>query len=380
MSIRKREWLTNKGVPKEAWVVDYVDQAGKRHLKTFPTQKEAKAWNVTAAHEVSQGVHTADSQSITVAEAWEAWLAECEANRLERGTILQRRQHLELHVKPYIGGDKLSKLTMPRVSDFDAQLRDAGRSLSMRRKVVTNLKTVLTFCQIRGWVAQNVARGFKVKDNDQRGKALKLREGVDYPSRVEVRTLLDNVSQGWARALLVTVIFTGLRASELRGMPWANVDLDAGILHVRQRADRWGTIGKPKSKAGNRDIPLAPMVVNTLRHWRAECPASDKDLVFPNGAGNVENHSNILQRVWGPLQVRCGMVNSEGVARYGFHKLRHVAASLFIAHLGWTPKRLQEVMGHSSITMTFDLYGHLFEDHDGDREAMKKLEAAVVAA
>jgi integrase len=60
--------------------------------------------------------------------------------------------------------------------------------------------------------------------------------------------------------------------------------------------------------------------------------------------------------------------------------LRHAAASLFIAHLGWTPKRVQTVMGHSSIAMTFDLYGHLFEDHDADREAMKKIEAAVIAA
>jgi integrase len=69
--------------------------------------------------------------------------------------------------------------------------------------------------------------------------------------------------------------------------------------------------------------------------------------------------------------------SSEG---YGFHALRHAAASLFIAHLGWTPKRVQTVMGHASIQMTYDRYGHLFEDRESDREAMKKLEAAVVAA
>ena len=66
--------------------------------------------------------------------------------------------------------------------------------------------------------------------------------------------------------------------------------------------------------------------------------------------------------------------------RYGIHKLRHVAASLFIAHLGWTPKRLQEIMGHASITQTFDLYGHMFEDHEGDQDAMKRLEASIGAA
>ncbi len=336
MSIRKRKWTTGRGIPKESWIVDYVDQSGKRRLKTFSTKKDADAWNVTAAHQVQQGVHTPDSQSRTVAEAWEAWIADCEANSLERSTIVQRRQHLALHVKPFIGSDKLSKLTMPRVEEFDCILRDNGRSLAMRRKVNTNLKTVLTFCQRKGWVAQNVAQGFKIK-SDQRHKAVKLREGVDYPSRAEVRTLFDKVSAGRNRALLVTAVFTGLRASEARGLPWKNVDLDTGILYVRQRADLWGKIGKPKSKAGNRDIPLAPMVVNTLRQWRVECPASDQDLVFPNGAGNVESHSNLLQRFWEPVQIACGMVDASSTARYGFHKLRHVAASLFM--LTWGGRR-----------------------------------------
>lgn len=379
MSIRKRTW--NKGEPNEksAWVVDYVDQHGKRRLKTFGTKKEADAWNVTAAHEVKHGIHTADSESLTVAEAWAAWIEDCGANGLERGTIQQRQQHLNLHVKPFIGSDKLSRLTMPRVIEFDAMLRDAGRSLSMRRKVVTNLKTVLTFCQGRGWVAQNVARGVRVKV-DKRATKVKLREGVNYPSRAEIRMLMDNARPGRDRTLLITLILTGLRASEARGLPWTNVDFDKATIYVRQRADKWGTIGKPKSEAGHRNIPLAPMVVNVLRQWKAACPASAADLVFPNGAGNVESHSNLRKRFWEPLQARCGIAGEMGGGRYGIHKLRHVAASLFIAHLGWTAKRVQEVMGHSSISMTFDLYGHLFEDRAGDDEAMKRLEAAITAA
>lgn len=68
------------------------------------------------------------------------------------------------------------------------------------------------------------------------------------------------------------------------------------------------------------------------------------------------------------------------VARYSFHSLQHAAANLFIAHPGWTPKRVQIVLGHASIQMTFDRYGYPFEDRDNGREAMKKLEAAVLAA
>ena len=84
--------------------------------------------------------------------------------------------------------------------------------------------------------------------------------------------------------------------------------------------------------------------------------------------------------MWIPLQVRWGLTDSAGNHRYGFHMLRHAACSLFIAYLGWTPKRISTVMGHSSITSTFNLYGHLFENKEADKEAMQKLEAAIDAA
>ena len=117
---------------------------------------------------------------------------------------------------------------------------------------------------------------------------------------------------------------------------------------------------RPKSKAGKRDIPLAPIVANALRQWQIDCPKGALDLVFPNGRGNVESLTNIYKRCWQPLHVKCGLVADSGEKdaegkpimepRYGFHMLRPAAASLFIQYLGWTPKRLQTVMGHSRST------------------------------
>jgi integrase len=327
---------------------------------------------------VQQGTHTPASTSITLAEVFERWIEHCEAEGLEFGTIKQRRQHLNLHIRPFVGGRRLSELTMPAIHQFDAQLRKAGRSIAMRRKVLTNLKTALTFAQRQGLVAQNVARGIKLKAEDRRG-AGRLKEGRDFPTKAEIKALIDKAPARW-RPLIVTAIFTGMRASELRGLRWQDVDLDTGVVHVRQRADAWHHIGSPKSAAGTRDIPLVPMAINALRQWRVGCPKGDLDLMFPNGAGNVESQGNILNRVWGPLQRSCAITDDNGRGRYTFHALRHAAASLFIAHLGWTPKRVQSVLGHASISMTFDRYGHLFADPAGDREAMKKLEAAIVAA
>ena len=374
-SIRKRKF----GTDKEAWIVDYRDQHGKRHLKTFPTKKAAEAWKVNALHEVQQGIHTAASVSKTIEEAWRLWMADCEANNLEFGTVRQRRQHLTHHVVPFIGRLRLADLTTPMVYDFDSKLRNDGRSLAMRRKVLTNLKTMLSFAQGRGLVAQNVARGVRIKIENRESTSGPLRAGVDFPTMAELNVLIEQCTGRW-RPFIITAIFTGMRLSELRGLRWGDVDIEAGQIHVRQRADAWAKLGPTKSKAGKRDILLAPLVINTLKQWRAECPQGELDLVFPNTRGNIETMPNIHARCWTPLQIKCGLTDDAGSARYGFHMLRHAAASLFIKYLGWTPKRLQAVMGHASITMTFDRYGHLFENVEADRDAMAKIEAAVRAA
>jgi integrase len=337
---------------------------------------------VNAQNEVRHGTHSPASASITVAECFQQWIDHCEAEGLEFGTIRQRRQHLRLHVEPFIGRERLSALTMPRVADFDTELRDAGRSIAMRRKVLTNLKTAIGFAQRRGRVAQNVARGVGLRGEDQRASRGPMRAGQDFPSKAELRAMLDKVGAK-PRAFIATLMFTGMRISEVRGLPWRDVDLEAGVIHVRQCADAWGRIGRPKSKAGSRDIPLAPIVVNALRGWQAECPKGSLNLVFPTRNGRVQTLQNLRRNIYVPLQQACCITvdgTATSKAKYGFHALRHAAASLFIAHLGWTPKRVQVVMGHAKISMTYDLYGHLFDDPEADREAMKKIEAAVLAA
>jgi integrase len=148
-------------------VADYRDQQGVRRLKTFSTKKEADAWLDQAKHEIRQGTHTAPSASRTVAEAWGLWLDDCVASGLERSTINQRQQHLEHHIKPFIGSVKLANLNTPGLYAFDRELREAGRSQIMRQKVMTNVGSMLTFAQGRGLVAQNVARGIKIKRDER---------------------------------------------------------------------------------------------------------------------------------------------------------------------------------------------------------------------
>lgn len=388
--VRKREWTSPKGESKAAWVVDYFDQAGKRHLKTFDRKKDADAFLSQTTVEVRSGVHTADSGSITVEEAGRLWLAACDARGLERTTVDAYRQHLRIHINPLLGRVKLSQLTAPRLRDFEDKLRtgESARSPAMLKRIIGSLGFMLADAQERGLVARNVVRD--LRSNRKRGgerhaerrQKGKLKVGVDIPTRAEVKAIVDALEGKW-RPILLTAIFTGLRASELRGLRWSDVDFDARELHVRQRADRYNVIGKPKSEAGERTVPLPPIVVNTLREWKLACPSHNPlGLVFPTGTGRIEYHSNIAHRGLGGAQLSAGVTvpikGPDGkpalAPKYpGLHALRHFYASWCINRrvdggLELPAKVVQERLGHSSITMTLDVYGHLFPRGDDAAE------------
>ncbi len=380
MSVRKRTWTTSRGEKKEAWLVDYSDQHGERHIQTFARKKDADEYHAQVNVDVRQGVHTAHGKSLTVAEAAEDWIGFVKLEGRERSTVAQYRQHVDHHIKPRIGREKLAKLTTPRINAFRDDLL-AGMSRAMAKKVLTSLKSLLRDAKRRGNVAQNVALDVSIS-KDKRAKR-KLRVGVDIPTTDEVRRIIQ-AATGKHRPLLLTAIFTGLRSSELRGLRWADVDLKRGELHVRQRADRWNAIGKPKSESGDRTIPLGPLVLNTLKEWKLACPKGDHGLVFPNGKGRLENHGNIVKRILGPVQVAAGVVNSKGGAKYGgTHAFRHFYASWCINRkkdggLELPMKTVQQRLGHSSIVMTSDVYGHLFPRGD-DGSEMAEAEKLLLA-
>jgi len=368
MSVRKRSWTSPSGEAKSAWQADYTDQNGVRRRETFTTKKDADAFLLKARVEIKDGVHTADRASITVADAGARWLAHCETRGLERTTVDAYRDHVALHIAPYLGNVKLSALAIPTVTQLQDRLRADGRSPAMVRKARIALGAILKFSQKRGLVAQNVVRALG-RDDDQPTERhdTSAHVGVDIPTREEMRAVVDSVT-GRYRALLVTATFTGLRASELRGLRWSDLDLKRGELHVRQRADRFGKMGPPKSKAGTRTIPLMPMVVNVLREHKLASAANDLDLVFPNSKGKVD-HLNTIAEGWQAAQIAAG-VTRDGAAKYpGLHSIRHFFASWCINRradggLELDPKRVQGYMGHSTIVMTMDVYGHLFPHSD----------------
>ena len=155
----------------------------------------------------------------------------------------------------------------------------------MAKKVLGSLKAILKDAKRRGNVAQNVAADVSITTSGR--EQPKLHVGRDIPTRDEIQRIIDAAWPGRGRALLMTAALTGMRASELRGLRWSDVDLAKRQIHVRQRADRYRKIGHPKSAAGTRAIPIGDMVVNTLREWKLQCPKGAENLVFPTGVGTI---------------------------------------------------------------------------------------------
>jgi integrase len=409
MSVRKRTWTT-KGETREAWIVDYTDAGGTRRLKTFKRKRDADTFAASTRIELGKGTHVADRATVTVAEAAAAWMERGENAGLERSTLAAYRSHVELHIGPFIGRTKLNRLTVPGVQAFAQQLRDNDRSPALVRKVLASLTGIVDDAIGEGIATHNPVRDSAPHRRSKRhGKATardvkRLEVGVDIPSPAEVRAILT-AAAGWLRPFLMVAAMTGLRASELRGLAWVDVDLVKGILTVRQRADRWGVMGEPKSAAGRRTIPLPPSVVTALKEWKLACPLyrERKDgpgklwLVFPNSVGKTFELSHITARHYWPLLIAAGVavprappeLDGDGkpamAAKYpGLHCLRHFfcswcAAPVKDGGLGLPLKTVQVRMGHSKLAITADRYGHLFPSTD-DAELLAAGEKALLGS
>jgi integrase len=376
------------------WQAGYVDGAGKRRFKMFTKKSEADAWLVETRHDVARGLHTPSSVSPTVKEAGALWLKHCEEKGLERMTVKGYEEHVELHINPFIGAKKLSDMTVPAIHSFADQLREAGRSPEMIRRVVRSVGSIFKEARRRGLsnTAPTAGLDLDLPDRDDPRPII--------PTKAELQAIICGAAGRW-RPVMLVAIFCGLRASELRGLSWSNIDFDAKQISLTQRADASHRIGKLKSKSGYRSIPCPPIVINALREWKLVCPKRDTgkkdaagepikvlDLVFPNGLGNVESHSNLIERGLDPILTEAGLTEERPLLRrdrkqviddagqpktvaagkYGMHSLRHACASLWIES-GYNPKQIQRLMGHSSIKVTFDVYGHLFSDSEADQRA-----------
>ncbi|WP_342361431.1 tyrosine-type recombinase/integrase [Terrarubrum flagellatum] len=404
VSVKKRSWTTN-GVKRQGYRVRYVDDKEVQRQRTFPTLREANDFRDELVGALGDGTHVPDAESLTVAEAAENWLAACKVGRegrppLEASTMRAYTAHVERFIKPKLGKRWLNDLRKPMMVKFRDELLLDGNSPGMVKRVMGAMSNMLKWCSHRGEIANNVAYGVTVATSKRHAAE---EEPFILPPKDVVREMLSAADRWcakppgvvirgkmtsmeritveraiWWRAILAVLVGAGTRVSEALGMPIDGLIRQKQQLEIKQRADEFGKIGLPKSAAGFRKIPVDAAVFGFIDEWLAVRPkilgeGMKSDLLFCNGPGKAELYRNLHRRFWTPLLIEVGaarqVTGADGKERvdadFGIHALRHFHASLCIA-AGMEAKTLQARMGHSSIQVTMDIYGHLFEDHEAE--------------
>jgi integrase len=400
MSVAQRTWTTKSG-DHTAWVVRYDDADGKQRQKTFKRKRDADAWEAQTKVDLRKGIHRPDSTSVTVAEAGKLWLDRCKAEELEPRAIVGYQSHLLLHIVPAevsqgipngwsgkLGEVRLSRLTTPQCEAFKdyvlaIPLRNrlhqilAGKTISraMARHIFFSFKAILKDAQRRGLIAFNPAQPIRL--DPKRRERAPIGIGEEIPDRPDVRAILTAAIGRWY-TIILTAAFTGLRSSELRGLVWPNIDLERQLIEVRQRADEKAQIGPCKSQSGYRTIPIGYDLVEELRRWKLICPTGPLNLVFPDDRGNVLHVGAVYEQLCA-IQHRITMERPDGKAKYTVHGLRHFFASIMIDE-GTPPKRLQQLLGHATLAMTTDTYGHLFPAGEAEANRINSAVASVLTS
>jgi integrase len=308
-----------------------------------------------------------DAGTLTVGQWLDSWLSDCvrplvDADKLAYSTYKRYAGIVGKHLKPALGRRKLKDLTRAEVRKLYAA---KGETLSPRSVdyIHVTLQTALSRAVRDDLIPRNVAAGERPHStrhaSPDRVKAL---------SPAQVRALLDAARGTRNEALYVVALHTGLRQGELLGLRWA--DVDGGKVAVRRALKitaRGLGFGPPKNKASRRSVTLNRTAAGALRAHKvrqnqeriAAREWHDMGLVFPNRVGKPSDPTNLYYREHKPLFTRAGL---EG---FTFHALRHTFATALFSR-GEHPKRVQSLLGHSSITQTMDTYSHVIDDIGGD--------------
>jgi integrase len=253
---------------------------------------------------------------------------------------------LRVHIIPAVGALRLSDVKRKHVQDIADRLHAADKSPSTIRNAIMPLRVIYRRAIRVGEVAATPCGNLDLPA--VRGRRDRI------PSPIEAAALIAALPES-DRALWATALYAGLRRGELRALEWDDLDLGAGVIRVRRSMDARGSIIEPKSAAGTRAVPIAKVLrahlaAHRLRNGSARYVFGAGDRSFaPDGVAKRAG------RAWANAQLD----------PIGLHDARHAASSVLIA-AGVNVKALSAYLGHASITITLDRYGHLFPGNEDE--------------
>lgn len=359
-SIYQRGRRSGHGDGRWVGTVDLGWRDGKRVRRTVYGKTRAEASDkLDALRQKLQGGLAPAPARLTVESYLVDWLASTKTT-IRPATVASYESLVRVHVVPAIGRIRLARLT---VADVERMLRDASASgLSPRR--VAMIRAVLRRALGRAVKHRLIPANVAALADGPRQE----RHEIQPFNPDEARAFLAAAKGHRFEAAYVVALMTGLRSGELRGLEWADINLEARTLTVRRALQRiegkWDRV-EPKSRAGRRVVPLAPMVAEILT-WHRIAQDRDRelmgedwigsawDLVFTTRIGTPIDDANIGRA----FQALCV---SAGLRRVRLHDLRHSAATFWLASK--IPARVvADMLGHSQVGLTLQVYSHVLPE------------------
>ncbi len=339
----------------------YQAQAYSRRDKTtlrksFPTLAAAKAWRVDAQAAIRRGLMRGPGDT-TIREAGKALVAGIKdgsirnrsGERYKPSVIRDYERQLRLYIEPELGAKKLADLSRVEVQDFADRILATGLDPSTVKNCLMPLRVIYRRAFARSEVAINPTSGLELPA--ARGSRQRI---ADPPEA----TALIEALRPQERALWALALYSGLRRGELWALRWEDVDFEAGVIHVRRSWDVHAGEIEPKSGAGIRRVPIASVLRSFLLEQKLPNGGRPEHRVLADANNRLCDSTTLTmkaKRRW----------KHAGVQPIGLHECRHTFASLMIA-AGVNAKALSTYIGHASIAITMDRYGHLMPGREAE--------------
>ncbi len=337
---------------------------GKRKRFYGETAKEVREQLTAFLRALDQGEPISLNRQ-TVGQFLEKWLTETARPKIRPSTYVSYQSKVANYLIPALGKHQLTKLTPQQVQTMMNEMSERGlspRSVQYARAV---LRKALNQAMKWGLVVRNVAT------LSEPPRVVRPEMKILHPE--QARQFLDTVRGDRLAAFYAVALSLGLRQGEALGLRWQDVDLDGGTLHVRV-ALQWlsghaPTLVEPKTRQSRRSLALPPALVAQLKahrtrqkeerllagqRWQGE----EWGLVFPNTLGGPLSKFTLHGQFKRHL-------HNAGLPDVRFHDLRHSCASLLLAQ-GIHPRVVMEILGHSTIALTMNVYSHVLPQTQRD--------------
>lgn len=344
--------------------VRYYGPDGKRRAKTFTRRREADQFAATVEADKSRGQWVDPAQTRTRFATYVASYLDT-LSHLRPSSRLKVEGHLRNYVLPTFGGLRVGDIRPNDVRVWVAAMLGTGLSPATVKAVVGTFSRIVNQAVADGLVARSPVLGLQLP-REGRGEEMHVLEPQEIAA-------LASVIDPRFRTLIFTAAYTGLRWSELAALKVQSLDLLKGVVHVRESlVEVNGRLCPGLTKTGaSRAVSLPRFLCRMLTDHLKDFPPVD-GFVFTSRQGGPLRRNFYKRHYLPALKASvdpdlCLCTRHSCAARhtplYRFHDLRHTCAALLIAQ-GAHPKEIQERLGHSTIRITFDRYGHLFPSLD----------------